>query len=271
VPSPTEITPSQLSRLIGTPACPKIIDVSIDADFSDDPFLIPTAIRHPFDQIENLSINDPNQTVIVICQKGLKLSQGAAAILRTMGINALNLQGGNYAWRDAGFMRVPNDAIPWKNANDTLWVTRHRPKIDRIACPWLIRRFVDPNARFMYVSPTQVLPVAEKFNATPFDVENTAWSHNDDKCTFDTMLEKFALKSDPLQKLATIVRGTDTNKHNLAPECAGLLAASVGLSRMYKDDLQQMEAGFMLYDALFRWARDGQNETHEWPSNKAAR
>jgi rhodanese-related sulfurtransferase len=271
VPSPTEITPSQLSRLIGTPACPKIIDVSIDADFFEDPFLIPTAIRHPFDQINSIAVDDPNQSIVIICQKGLKLSQGAAAILRTLGLKSQNLQGGNYAWRDAGLMRVPNNSIPWQASRDTLWVTRHRPKIDRIACPWLIRRFVDPNAKFLFVSPSQVLPVAEKFGATPFDVEEAEWSHNGDKCTFDTMLEKFTLKSAALEKLAETVRGADTNRHTLAPECAGLLAVSVGLSRMYKDDLQQMEAGFLLYDALYRWARDGQNETHDSPTTKSVK
>jgi rhodanese-related sulfurtransferase len=269
MPSPTEITTSQLARLIGTPACPKIVDVSIDVDFSDDPYLIPTAIRHPFDEIETLCFDHPEQTVVVICQKGLKLSQGAAAILRTMGISAQNLEGGNHAWRDANLMRIPNDIIPWKASKRTLWVTRHRPKIDRIACPWLIRRFVDPHAQFMYVSPSQVIPVAEKFSAIPFDVENVSWSHNGDECTFDTMIKKFALNSRPLELLANIVRGTDTNQHNLAPECAGLLAVSVGLSRMYKDDLQQMEAGFLLYDALYRWARDGQNEIHNSATNTA--
>jgi rhodanese-related sulfurtransferase len=267
MPSPTEITTSQLSRLIGTPSCPKIVDVSIDADFSTDPFLIPTATRHPFDQIETLSLDYPEQTVVVICQKGLKLSQGAAAILRTMGINAQNLKGGNFAWRDAGMIRVPNEIIPWNTSNSTLWVTRHRPKIDRIACPWLIRRFVDPHAQFMFVTPSQVIPVAEKFSATPFDVEDVSWSHQDGKCTFDTMMQNFALDNEPLKTLANIVRGADMNHHDLSPECAGLLAVSVGLSRMYKNDLQQMEAGFMLYDALYRWARDGQNETHDWASH----
>lgn len=267
--SPTEITNIQLLRLIGTPSCPVIIDVSIDADFSDDPYLIPTAMRHPYDQIETLAADHIGKKVVVICQKGLKLSQGAAAILRTKGVDAQNLEGGNYAWRDAGFMRVPNSIIPWEAQNHTLWVTRHRPKIDCIAYPWLICRFVDPNAQFMYVSPSQVIPVAEKFNATPFDVEGVPWSRHDDKCTFDTMINNFALNSEPLEKLAEIVRCTDANNHNLAPECAGLLAMSVGLSRMFKDDLQQMEAGFMLYDALYRWARDGQSETHDWPANKA--
>lgn len=268
MPSPTEITTSQLSRLIGTPARPKIVDVSIDTDFLDDPFLIPTAIRHPFDQIETLSLDYADQNVVVICQKGLKLSQGAAAILRTKGINAQSLHGGNYAWRDAKLMRTSNRNIPWNTSGRTLWVTRHRPKIDRIACPWLIRRFVDPYAQFMFVSPSQVIPVAEKFAAIPFDVENSSWSHVGDKCTFDTMIERFALHNEPLKKLASIVRGADTNKHNISPECAGLLAVSVGLSRMYKNDLQQMEAGFIIYDALYRWARDGQNETHDWPTNK---
>jgi rhodanese-related sulfurtransferase len=269
MPSPTQITPTQLLRLIGTPNCPAIIDVSIDADFSVDPYLIPTAMRHPYDEVETLTADLICKKVVVICQKGLKLSQGAAAILRNQGIDAQNLEGGNYAWRDAGFMRVPNSIIPWNTQKRTLWVTRHRPKIDRIACPWLIRRFIDPNAQFMFVSPSQVIPVSEKFGATAFDVEGVPWSHNGAKCTFDTMIEQFSLFSDPLKKLADIVRGADTNDHTVSPECAGLLAISVGLSRMYKDDLQQMEAGFLLYDALYRWSRDGQNETHESLINKA--
>ena len=142
----------------------------------------------------------------------------------------------------------------------------HRPKIDRIACPWLIRRFVDPSARFLFVAPGEVADVAEKFGATPFDVEGVFWSHRGENCSFDTMLEEFQLQTTPLMRLAEVVRAADTNRHELAPEAAGLLAISVGLSRTYKDDLQQLEAGMTLYDALYRWARDGQAEGHDWPA-----
>jgi hypothetical protein len=146
----------------------------------------------------------------------------------------------------------------------TLWVTRHRPKIDRIACPWLIHRFVDPRAKFLFVSPSQVHNVAEKFNATAFDVEDCFWTHRGENCTFDTMLEEFEIHTDATQRLATIVRGADTDRLDLAPEAAGLMAASLGLSRMYRDDLEQLHAGMHLYDAFYRWARDASDETHTW-------
>ena len=148
------------------------------------------------------------------------------------------------------------------------WITRERPKIDRVACPWLIRRFIDPAAVFLFVAPSEVVLVGERFGATPFDIENTFWSHRGDKCTFDTMIEEFGLTTEPLQRLALIVRGADTANLDLAPEAPGLLAASLGLSRMYADDLQQLEAGMLLYDAFYRWCRDATEETHNWPSSK---
>ncbi|MFK7753982.1 MAG: chromate resistance protein ChrB domain-containing protein, partial [Sedimentitalea sp.] len=152
----------------------------------------------------------------------------------------------------------------------TLWVTRHRPKIDRIACPWLIRRFVDPNARFLFVSLNEVLGVADRYGATAFDVEDVAFSHRGEFCTFDIMLETWGLQTEALMRLAQVVRAADTNRHDLAPEAAGLLALSVGLSRQYKDDHRQLEAGMALYDALYRWARDGQGESHDWPAGRAS-
>jgi hypothetical protein len=162
---------------------------------------------------------------------------------------------------------VPAAKLPPRDADGrTLWVTRHRPKIDRIACPWLIRRFVDPRAQFLFVSPSQVLNVADRFSATPFDMEDVFWSHRGAACTFDTMIEEFGIAHQPLDRLATIVRGADTDRHDLAPEAAGLLAASLGLSRMFRDDLEQLEAGMLLYDALYRWARDATGECHDWPA-----
>jgi len=145
-------------------------------------------------------------------------------------------------------------------------VTRSRPKIDRIACPWLIRRFVDPAATFLFVSPSEVHAVAERFNGAPFDIEGVFWSHRGDRCTFDTMLDELGLQIEPLAKLAAIVTAADTDQLDLAPEAAGLLAASLGLSRMYSDDLEQLAAGVSLYDAFYRWARDASDETHDWPT-----
>ena len=180
---------------------------------------------------------------------------------------AESLQGGVVAWRDASLPLVPAAKLPERNGQGrTVWVTRHRPKIDRIACPWLIRRFIDPTALFMFVAPSEVLDVAEKFKATPFDVEDVFWSHRGDRCSFDVMVEEFALCTEPLERLARIIRGADTNRHDLAPEAAGLLAASLGLSRMYRDDLEQLEVGMVLYDAFYRWARDAVDEGHDWPT-----
>ena len=146
-------------------------------------------------------------------------------------------------------------------------MTRSRPKIDRIACPWLIRRFVDPTAVFLFVAPAEVLAVAERFNGAPFDVEGVFWSHRGERCTFDTIIDELGLQTPPLEKLATIVRAADTDRLELAPEASGLLAAALGLSRMYSDDLEQLGAGMGLYDAFYRWARDASDETHDWPTN----
>lgn len=269
MPSPTEITVSQLYRLIGTPALPVLVDVCIDEDFQADPRFIPGAFRHPASEIDELVPHLQGKPVVVICQKGKKMSQGAAALLRGHGINAETLEGGNFAWRDAGLPMIPASALPQKNKQgQTVWVTRLRPKIDRIACPWLIRRFVDPGARFLFVSPSEVLNVAEKFNAAPFDMEGVFWSHRGDRCTFDTMLDEFALNIPALEHLATIVRGADTDNLDLAPQSAGLLAVSLGLSRVYRNDLEQLEASMGVYDAFYRWARDAVDETHDWPANR---
>lgn len=270
MPSPNTITVAQLSRLIGTPNCPIIIDICIDEDFAADPRIIPSAVRHPFMKVQELAPDLTDRKAVIVCQKGLKLSQGAAALLRTLGVDCEYLEGGNFAWRDAGEPFVPAAKIPDRaNGDNTIWVTRHRPKIDRIACPWLIRRFVDPRAQFLFVSPSEVMSVAERFGATPFDIEGVFWSHRGERCSFDTMIEEFELNTDALLRLATVVRGADTNRHDLAPECAGLMAASLGLSRMYRDDLQQLDAGMALYDSYYRWARDAYDEGHDWPAPRA--
>lgn len=268
--SPTEITVPQLSRLIGTPDAPVLIDVCIDTDFEADPRLVPTATRHPFTDITTLAPDLAGKKTVIICHRGKKLSQGAAALLRAEGINAETLEGGIVAWREADQPLVPAKKIPQsEGGNHSLWVTRHRPKIDRLACPWLIRRFIDPRARFLYVAPFEVTLVAEKYDATPFDIEDVFWSHREENCTFDTMIEEFTLDTGPLKHLAKIVRGADTNRLDLTPESAGLLAASLGLSRMYRDDLAQLDAAMPLYDAFYRWTRDAVDETHDWPAAPA--
>ena len=182
------------------------------------------------------------------------------------------LAGGHAAWAQAGLPLVPESKLPPRDLQGrTVRVTRSRPKIDRIACPWLIRRFVDPAAIFLFVSPAEVHAVAEHFNGAPFDVEGVFWSHRRDRCTFDTMLEELGLQTAPLARLAAMVRGADTARADLAPETSGLLAASLGLSRMYSDDLEQLAAGMTLYDAFYRWARDASDELHDWPTNPQRR
>ena len=268
--SPVDISVSQLSKRIGLPDTPVLVDVRTDEDFETDPRLIPGAVRHPFDQVAPLAPNLEGKQAVVICHKGLKLSQGAAALLRGFGISAEVLEGGFAGWAEAGVLLRTTTALPALGHDDhTLWVTRLRPKIDRIACPWLIRRFIDPTAQFLFVEGTQVKAVAERFGAIPFDVEDVFWSHRGELCTFDVMIAEFGLSCDPLDRLATIVRAADTNRHDLAPEAAGLLAASLGLSRMYRDDLAQLEAGLVLYDAFYHWARDATTEGHDWPGGQA--
>ncbi len=261
----SEITPDQLFRLIGTPEAPVVLDVRSDEDFDADPVLIPTARRLAHREVGAAADGLRGRRVVVACQKGGKLSHGAAAWLRAEGVEAETLEGGTLAWAAAGLPAIPVAKLP----ESRLWVTRHRPKIDRIACPWLIRRFVDPDARFLYVPHAEVALVADRFGAIPFDVEDSVWSHRDDLCTFDVMLDEWGLETEALARLARVIRGADTNRHDLAPEAAGLLALSVGLSRQYRDDLAQLAAGMALYDALYRWARDGQGEGHDWPGPAA--
>ncbi|APF38149.1 MULTISPECIES: sulfurtransferase/chromate resistance protein [Chelatococcus] len=269
MPSFNAISPDKLFRLVGTPKCPVLVDVRTDEDFAAEPRLVPGATRRPGTEVARWAQEFIGCQVVVICQKGLKLSHGAAAWLRQAGIAAEVLEGGTQAWSAAGLPMVPFAKLPTADAQGrTLWVTRSRPKIDRIACPWLIRRFVDPAAVFLFVPPSEVLAVADRFGATPFDVEEVFWSHRGPLCSFDVMVEEFGLTVGPLSHLAAIVRGADTARLDLAPEAAGLLAVSLGLSRMYADDNEQLEAGLVLYDALYRWCRDATDETHNWPTNK---
>jgi hypothetical protein len=150
-------------------------------------------------------------------------------------------------------------------------VTRRRPKIDRVACPWLIRRFIDADARILYVDPDFVLPVANETGAVPFDIEGVELSHEGPRCSFDTMLKLFGLEGEPhLARLALIVRGADTSRPDLAPEAAGLHAVSLGLSALAGDDDHGLlRQGFMVYDALFAYLRFAAQERHNWPAKAA--
>ncbi len=144
------------------------------------------------------------------------------------------------------------------------WITRERPKIDRVACPWLIARFIDREAEFLFAKPVDVVPFAGRLGAIPFDVEGVELSHAGPLCSFDALLEKHGLDDPALRDLAVIVRGADTARVDLAPECAGLLAISLGLSQLFADDHEQLRHGFVVYDALYAWLTRARSETHSW-------
>lgn len=272
MPSLNSISAEKLARLVGLPGSPVIIDVRTEADFAADPRLVPGAVRRSAEQVAAWADDFGGSNVVAVCRAGHKLSHGVAAFLRQAGAAAEALDGGASGWAQAGLPMIPEAALPPRDAKGrTVWVTRARPKVDRIACPWLIRRFVDPKAQFLFVPPGEVAGVADRFGATPFDVEGdgVVWSHDGELCTFDVMLRGFGLTGiAPLAHLALIVRGADTARPEIVPEAAGLVALSLGLSRMFADDLEQLDAGMLVYDALYRWCRDATAETHDWMSHQ---
>jgi len=256
------ISPDALYARLGSESAPIIVDVR--RDVADADTLVADAFHRSPDHVEQWRTDLPSgRQVITYCIHGREVSQGVAAALRLMGVEANFLEGGIADWTEQGRPTRRNiGATPSK------WVTREHPKIDRIACPWLIRRFIDPAAVFLFVAPAEVADVADRFAATPFDVENVFWSHRGELCTFDIMVQEFGLSTPAMDRLATMIRAADTARLDLSPEAPGLLAASLGLSRMYDDDIEQLSAGMLLYDAFYRWCRDAAKETHNWPTNK---
>jgi rhodanese-related sulfurtransferase len=267
MPGLNSISCDKLFRLIGTPGAPIVIDIREGTSGR----LVPASLLRPASSVEAWSAGFAGCSLVLIDDEGAGPAQGAAAWLRSAGAVAEALDGGFAGWLRAGLPVIATDRLPRRDAaGRTIWVTRARPKVDRIACPWLIRRFVDPRAVFLFVPPADVLATAERFDAAPFDIagEGQFWSHRGENCTFDVMIEAFGLADfGPLAHLARIVRGADTDRLEIAPEAAGLLAASLGLSRMFPDDLDQLEAGLLLYDAFYRWCRDAVDETHDWVSH----
>ena len=264
------ISVDKLVRLIGTPRCPALIDVRPRDDFGSSPRLIPGSVRKTHSDASQWAGEFTGQSAVVICSDGAALSQGTAAWLRHAGVMADVLEHGFEGWAKATLPLVTVSKMPSRDGQGrSVWVTRARPKVDRIACPWLIRRFIDPRAVFLFVAASEVPGVAEQFGAVPFDLDGVFWGHRGVKCTFDLMIEEFGLMTEPLLRLATMVRAADTGHLDLAPQAAGLLAASLGLSRMYADDLAQLEAGLLLYDAFYRWCRDAVDETHTTHAKRA--
>ena len=264
------IAPDKLARLIGTPVCPILVDVRTDADIKADPNFVAGATRRSHADVAEWAPILSGKIVVAICEQGQKLSEGVAAWLRHAGASANILDGGTEARAREKLPRVSASKLPERDLEGrTVWVTRAWPKIDRIVRPWLIRRFIDPSAVFLFVTASEVESVAERFGAVPFDIEGAHWSHRGELCAFDVMIEESGLGIDALHHLSTIVRAADTDRLNLSLEAPGLLAATLGLSRIYSDDHEQLEAGMLLYDAFYRWCRDATAETHNWSSHKA--
>ena len=256
------ISAADLYDRLGTASAPMVVDVRRPADFASADALIVSAFHRDPDQVQQWRRELPGRGhVVVHCVHGHQVSQGVAAALRAAGIDASYLQGGIADWIDNGFPTYrPVRTTPGK------WVTRERPKIDRIACPWLIRRFIDPQAEFIYVPTKDVLDVAKETGGTPYDIDGVEFTHEGERCSFDTILRIYGIKDAALDHLAEIVRGADTSRHDLAPQCGGLFAISLGLSANFPDDHEMLGHGMVMYDALYTWCRNLQTETHNWPA-----
>jgi rhodanese-related sulfurtransferase len=267
----------ELRGLIGRAEAPRIVDVRKATAFDADQRMIASAIRRLPDAVAawrpGLKAGlKPHGAVVVYCAHGQEVSQGVATALRDAGIAARYLEGGIDGWRSGGgpTMRKPAEVLGEISGNPVLdaptcWVTRARPKIDRIACPWLLRRFVDPDSEIRFVAAERVLAEAKACGGVPFDVPDVAFSHDGPLCSFDAFLRRFGLDDPALASLALIVRAADTGRLDLAPQAAGLLAVSLGLSALYPDDGEMLARGLLVYDALYAWCRDAANEIHGWP------
>ena len=255
------VSAASLYNRIGTAAAPVLIDVRRRPAFDDDEWMIAGAIRRPPDSVAEWSADTPKgQPVVVYCAHGQEVSRNVAASLRGIGVDARYLEGGIAEWAEH---RLPlRKKVP---LGDRGWVTRERPKIDRIACPWLIRRFIDPEAAFLYVPTEQVFDVARVTGAVAYDIPGSEpFSHEGELCSFDAFLKIYGIKDPTLDALAVIVRGADTSRPELAPQSAGLLALSLGLSADFADDHEMLERGLVMYDALYAWCRSCQDEKHNW-------
>jgi rhodanese-related sulfurtransferase len=249
------ISPAALRESLRSAQPPLVIDVRRRERFLEAKDLIRGALRRDPAQLHDWKPTLPRAAeVVVYCVHGHEVSQNAAKAL-----GARYLEGGIEGWRAAG-----GEVDPKPSGAATRWVTRERPKIDRIACPWLVRRFVDADAQFLYVAPKNVLPVAKETEAVPYDVPDVHFSHDGERCSFDAFLRHFNLKDPALAELALVVRGADTNRLELTPQSAGLAAISSGLSRIFSDDLEMLEHGMVVYDALYAWCKEGKDEVHTW-------
>jgi rhodanese-related sulfurtransferase len=261
-----QIPVEQVMRMTGLPHAQLIIDVRREAVFSKSNSMIAGSVRRDPAAFDVWRNEVPQGSIAILsCAHGHQISQVLAAQLRAQGVRAVSLAGGIEAYLNAGGTTVSTAALSGRKwARPTKWITRERPKIDRIACPWLIRRFVDPLAEFLFVDRDWVADGAVEAGAIPFDIPDVQFSHRGEDCTFDTMLKVFELEDPALNAIAPIIRGADTGRLDLAPQAAGLLAISLGLSALERDDLAMLERGFTLYDGLYSWAKSAAAETHNW-------
>jgi rhodanese-related sulfurtransferase len=267
--APVSITPQSLYRRIASELAPIVVDLREAPDFAADEWMIVGAIRRSPEAAADWRAELPaSQPLVVYGAKSGEVGRTAGAALRENGGEARHLEGGIEAWRDAGLPLHRKLGEP-----GAAWVTRERPKIDRIACPWLIRRFIDPEAHFLFAPTERVFAVAAEKGATAFDIPGAEpFSHVGPQCSFDAFLEVYGIADRALDVLADIVRGADTARLELTPQSPGLLALSLGLAAIYADDHAMLERGMILYDALYAWCRDCRGEGHDWnPAAMAAR
>lgn len=252
---------SELRSALGERKAPIVLDVRRQPAYREATDTIAGALRRDPGAVGSWVKTLPRGgSVVAYCVHGHEVSQSVAKALVAHGIRAHYLEGGIEAWKakEGPLDRKPAGA-------DSRWVTRERPKIDRIACPWLIARFVDRDAEFLYVPSKQVRETAQARDAIPYDVPDVHFTHAGELCSFDAFMKHYRLGGDPaLERLALIVRGADTGKLDLAAQAPGLAAVSLGLSRIFPDDHEMLKHGMVLYDALHAWCKEGQDETHTW-------
>src|SRR5262245_61028509 len=245
------ISPVDLYARLGTAAAPLLIDVRREPAFnSDDRLIIGSARRAPDDVPRWQKDLPKNRPVVAYCVHGREVSQGVAKALSDAGTRATYLEGGIAGWKE---QRLPTRRK--RDATENRWITREHPKIDRIACPWLVSRFVNPDAEFIYVPANDVPKVARDVGGTPYDISDVEFGHVGDRCSFDAIVSAYDIHDAALDRLATIVRGADTSRPDLTPQGGGLLAISYGLSANFPDDHEMLKHGMVMYDALYAWCR----------------
>ncbi len=250
---------------LGLPDSPMLLDVRESDDFIARPRLIPGALRCAPDRVGEWVRTLPRtRGVIAYCKRGGCVSSAVADTLNSMGYPTSILEGGVEAWIAAGHPTVK--ARTDLNApGGSRWVTRERPKIDRLACPWLVRRFIDPRASFFYTPAHRVRAESLALRAEPYDIADVTFSHRAGRCSFDAFLDEFDLHDPVIDQVADIVRAADTGELGQSREAPGLLAISLGLSANVADDIVLLEQAMPVYDALYAWCKTARNETHSWP------